>query len=288
MNIVKIYQQFPSREHCFKHLEKVKWDNNPECPYCKSHKHTKEKTAHRYHCNNCNTSYRVTVGTIFHKTKLDLQKWFLAIALVINAKKGISARQLARDIEVNKNTAWYLLMRLREAMLDDSDLLKGVIEMDETYVGGKPRKGKNTKDINISRRGRGTKKIPVVGMIERGGKVKAKVVKKVNSSQLRKLVRRDINLPESTLITDQFKGYLNVSRIVEHKVINHSKSYCDGEIHTNSIEGFWSLLKRGIVGQYHKVSLRHLQKYVNEFTFRHNNRKNEDVFNLIISNALGV
>jgi transposase-like protein len=134
MNIIEVYKKFPEHTDCLKHLEKVRWDNKPICPYCKSIKVTSFKKEHRHHCNNCNTSFSVTVGTIFHKTKLDLQKWFLAISLVFNARKGISARQLARDINVNKNTAWYMQMRIRRAIAQNSKLLSGIIKADETYA----------------------------------------------------------------------------------------------------------------------------------------------------------
>ncbi len=162
MDIVKIYKLFPTQKECMIYLEKVLWNNEPTCPYCKSKNTTPMPKEHRYHCNNCNTSYSVTVGTIFHKTKLDLQKWFLGISLVLNAKKGISARQLARDLDVNKNTAWYMGMRIRRAMIENLEFMSGLVEIDETYVGGKPRKG--GEPFN---RGRRTKETPVVGMVER-------------------------------------------------------------------------------------------------------------------------
>ncbi|MFO8101217.1 MAG: IS1595 family transposase, partial [Dehalococcoidia bacterium] len=134
MNIISIYNKFPTDYDCLEHLEKVRWQGTPICPYCKSDKTTPAPKEHRHHCNNCNTTFSVTVGTIFHHTHLPLQKWFLAISLVLNAKKGISARQLARDLEVNKNTAWLLAMRIRKAMYEHEqrDLLQGIVEMDET------------------------------------------------------------------------------------------------------------------------------------------------------------
>lgn len=284
MNIVSIYREFPTEKSCIDRLEAVKWKGIPTCPYCKSTKATAMPKEERYHCNTCNTTYSVTVGTIFHNTKLDLQKWFLAIALMLNAKKGLSARQLSRDLEVNKNTAWYMGMRIRRAMLDDGELLKGIVEMDETYIGGKPRKGGRP-----GKRGRGTKKTPVVGMVEREGKVRAKVALKLNSKRLMQLVRRNMAKQETTLITDEFRGYSKAnSNVVRHLTINHSVSYAQGAIHTNTIEGFWALLKRGIIGQYHKVSVGYLQKYVDEFAYRYNNRNNEAVFDLTLGNALGV
>src|SRR4030042_2821986 len=207
MNIVSIYKQYPTEADCIAHLEKVKWpDNQPVCPYCSSRKTTPLPKEHRYHCNNCNTTFSVTVGTIFHHTHLPLQKWFLAISLILNAKKGIAARQLSRDLEVNKNTAWYLAMRIRRAMAETKqrELLQGIVEMDETYIGGKPRKGSG----EIHKRGRGTSKTPVVGMIERGGNVKVRVIysHKLNNKTLSALVRENVNRTNATLITDEYKG----------------------------------------------------------------------------------
>jgi transposase-like protein len=287
-NIVSIYKRFPSEASCLAHIEQVRWKGRPTCPYCTSTQVTKAKDDWRHHCNACNTSFSVTVNTIFHHTHLDLQKWFLAISLMLNAKKGISARQLARDIEVNKNTAWYLNMRIRRAMLDSAEreLLTGICEMDETYIGGKPRPGGPPL-----RRGRGTKKQPVVGIIERGGRVRAQVVKKnegLTAKRLSTLVRQNVDIAKATIYTDEFNGYLRLSGFVKHGVVNHKVWYVDGDKHTNSMESFWALLKRGIVGQYHKVSLRHLPQYINEFCYRFNHRKSVDVFDVTICRALGV
>lgn len=280
MNIIQIYRQFPTHESCLRYLEKVKWGNTPICPYCKSPKSTPMDKELRHHCNNCNTSFSVTVNTIFHKTKADLQKWFLAISLILNAKKGISARQLARDLEVNKNTAWYMAMRIREAMLQDRELLNGIVEVDETYVGGKSRPD--------SKRGRGTSKPPVVGMAQRSGRVIASKVKKVDAKSFSRVVRENVDVRSATVITDQFKGYVNLKNFFEHKSINHSANWAIGDIHTNTIEGFWSLLKRGIIEQYHQVSARHLQQYVNEFCYQHNHRKNPEVFEYTLQKALRI
>jgi transposase-like protein len=183
VNIVRIYKLFPTEADCIAHLERVRWKGRPICPYCGSDRATPAPTEQRYHCNNCKTSFSVTVGTIFHHTHLPLQKWLLAVSLVLNAKKGLSARQLARDLEVNKNTGWRMGMQIRQAMAEreQRELLTGVIEMDEAYIGGKPRKGNGQKGGSgqKNKRGRGTKKAPVVGMLERGGNVSAHVVKTI-------------------------------------------------------------------------------------------------------------
>lgn len=178
MNIVKIYEMFPTEADCIAHLEKVRWKGKPTCPYCQSQNTTPVPKEQRHHCNNCNTAFSVTIQTIFHHTHLPLQKWFLAVSLILNAKKGLSSRQLTRDLQVNKDTGWRIAMKIREAMRQHQqrELLTGMVEIDEAYIGGKPRKGcpSDTKH----KRGRGTNKTPVVGMVERNGDVKAKVMKK--------------------------------------------------------------------------------------------------------------
>lgn len=296
MNLVQVFKKFPTQDDCIEHLEKVRWHGTPICTYCKSDRASPMPDERRHHCNNCKTSFSVTVGTIFHHTHLPLQKWFLAVALVLNAKKGLSARQLARDLEVNKNTGWRMVMQIRKAMeqRDQHDLLTGMIEMDETYIGGKPRKGNigsGGQDGGSNPRGRGTKKPAVVGMIERGGKVRAEVVSKKNlrAKGLSALVRRNVDVANSTLITNEYGGYVGIKTFMPHQTVNHRVWYVSADgTHTNSIESFWALLKRGIVGQYHKVSLHHLPAYINEFSYRFNHRNSANVFDLTIERAIGV
>jgi transposase-like protein len=287
MNIVSIFQLFPTNDNCITHIEKVRWGNNPRCPYCQSTNTTPTRQKRRHHCNGCNTSFSVTVRTIFHHTHLPLQKWFLAISMILNAKKGISARQLARDLHVNKDTAWRMGVKIREAMREreQRDLLTGIVEMDETYIGGKPRKGDGKK----RKRGRGTDKPAVVGMAEREGSIKAEVMKsrKLDGKSLKSLVRANIDISKATLVTDEWKGYLGISKMMPHKVVDHTVWYVNGDAHTNTVESFWALLKRGIVGQYHKVSLRYLPRYIDEFCYRWNHRKTDDLFALTLQRAVG-
>lgn len=270
MNIIEIISRFENQSDCIAYLERVRWGDTPTCPYCKSTRTTRNQ--HRHYCYNCKTSFSVTVGTIFHQTHLPLQKWLLAVSLVLNAKKGLSALQLARDLKVNKNTGWRIAMQIRKAMSqrEHRELLTGIVEMDETYVGGKPRKGSTNNP-----RGRGTKKAPVVGAVERGGNVTAKATKKdeLKGKDMRAFVRDRIDPTQAHLMTDGYKAYNRMNRILPHDIINHEIWYVDGDVHINTIEGFWSLLKRGMFGQYHSVSRKHLQRYVDEFCFRYNRRK---------------
>ncbi len=289
MNIIQIYKRFPTEVDCLNHLETVRWAGKPKCPYCQSLRVTKALNSHRYHCNACNTSFSVTVRTIFHKTKIDLQKWFLAISLVLNARKGVSARQLARDIEVNKNTAWLVLMRIRKAMREQGQLLEGIIEADETYIGGKNR-NKHKQDKTKGGQGRSTKdKTPVFGVLKRGGEVRAQKVGNVNARSLQSIIKQNVKTG-AHIITDEWTAYAGLDKKkYEHSKVNHGRGqYVVGVAHTNTIESFWSLLKRGIIGQYHHVTAHHLNSYINEFCFRHNNRHHADVFEGLILKAVTI
>jgi len=292
MNIVHVFEQFPTQEDCITHLEQARWDGEPTCPYCGSTNTARNQ--HRHRCYDCKTSFSVTVGTIFHHTHLPLQKWFLAIMLMLNARKGLSALQLSRDLDVNKNTAWRVAMQIRKAMTqaEQRSLLTGIVEMDEAYIGGKPRKGNRRNDDRPNKRGRGTDKAPVVGAVERGGKITAKATakEKMKGRHMRAFVRERVDVSRAGLITDEYKGYLGMFRVLPHAVIKHQDWYVDGDIHTNTIEGFWALLKRGMFGQFHSVSRKHLQRYVDEFCYRYNLRKADPftAFNLTIDRGLGV
>ena len=248
MNIIQIYRQFPKHEDCLKHLEVARWQGKPRCPYCNSVRSSSLPKENRYHCNACLSSYSVTVRTIFHKTKVDLQKWFLAISLILNAKKGISARQLARDIEVNKNTGWYMYMRIRKAMRDDGELLQNLVEVDETYIGGKNKNKHNGKKTKGGQGRNTTDKTAVFGILERGGRVWAQKVKNVSKKTLQTLIRANVE-QGSEVFTDEWGAYRGLSTKFKHSFVNHgSGQYVKGDAHTNTLEGFWGLLKRGLVG----------------------------------------
>jgi len=288
MNIIQIYKKYPTHTDCIKRLEQVKWNNIPVCPYCKSTKQTPVPKESRYHCNSCNKSFSVTVGTIFHNTKLDLQKWFLAVTLVLNAKKGVSSRQLARDIEVTKDTAWRMQMQIRKAFHEYGTLLEGIVEADETYIGGKNKNRHEDKKTEGGQGRGGEDKTPVIGLKQRDGKIVAKKANDVKGKTLKKFINANVK-EGAAIMTDEWGGYNGLSPKFRHSIVSHGKGeYVSGDCHTNGMENFWSLLKRGIIGQYHYISAKHLNNYVNEFCFRYNNRNNIDVFDLTIQKAVNI
>jgi transposase-like protein len=273
MNIVQIYKQFPTEEDCICHIEQVRWHGTPICPYCGSDRVSANE--HRHHCNGCNTSFSVTVKTIFHHTHLPLQKWFLALSLVLNAKKGLSARQLARDLEVNKNTAWFMGMRIRNAMFEQGELLRGIVEMDETYIGGK-QKG------TLRKAGFGdSNKLIVVGIRQRGGPVRFFHAEDAKSGTLARYIQENISQDVDVIVTDEYRPYRKAVGKARHETVNHSaKEYVrfGTDIHTNTVESAFSLLKRGIIGTWHRLSAKHLQAYLDEMSFRFDRRNRSDLF----------
>lgn len=285
MNLIEVMDRFPDQEACIHFLEKVRWKGKPECPHCQSQKLTERQhetetgRIGRWNCQDCKATFRVLHGTLFHGTKIPLQKWFFAISLIVNAKKGISSHQLARDLQLNQKTAWYIQVRIRAEMADKvgSVLLKGIVEADETYIGGKPRKS-NQKSTEPSKRGRGTEKDAVIGAVERGGNVVAQLVPDVSGRTILDFIQRAVKTDESTLITDEFRSYNKLSETMKHEVINHSVQFVDGDKHTNTIEGFWSLLKRAWYGTHHHYTTGYTPLSVAERCYVYNNRHRTNIF----------
>ena len=217
---------------------------------------------------------------MFHGTKIALQKWFLAISLMLNAKKGLSSHQLARDLDLNQKTAWYILTRIRAEMANKTNpiVLQGIIEADETYIGGKPRKENKKEDREPAKRGRGTSKTAVIGAVERGGQVVAEVAKGLTGRAILEFIQRVVNIKESELMTDEYYGYNALGNQLKHHVINHQEQYVDGDKHTNTIEGFWSLLKRAWYGSHHHYQTAYTPLYVAERCYLYNNRHRETIF----------
>ena len=286
MQILETIKLYSTQEECINHLESIKWPLGPVCPYCTSTSQSKKTKEFRYRCNSCLNSYSVTVGTIFQSSKVPLPKWFAAIALITDAKKGISSLQLARHLEVNKNTAWYMQKRIRRAMEEDIEL-NGIVEIDETFVGGSvSNMHKSYVEKHNIYPGGMEHKVPVLGMIERKGKIVLKVIPKANKEVIRPILNQRITC-ESVVITDGFGPYRTLGKeFKKHVAINHEKKQKrKGRYNLSSIEDFWSMLKRAVMGVYHSISERHLQSYVNEISFKFNNR-GKDLFNLLIKNML--
>ena len=287
MNIVEIFQSFKTQEQAIEHLEKVRWGGQPCCPYCQSKNAGRHSSADRavarWQCRDCGRAFAVTIGTLFHGTHIPLRDWFLVLALMLNAKKSASAYQIARDIGRRRPTVWSMMHRIRTAMAADplqEKLLYGIVEADETYVGGKPRKGNKRDDDKPNKRGRGTKKVPVIGAVERGGKVIARVANPgdLSAKGIMKFLERYVDAAGTMLITDEYKGYNRVNETMLHAVIKHAESYANGLIHTNTIESFWAIIKRAWYGSHHHYSRKYMPLYIAEGCYKYNRRTSKVAF----------
>jgi len=275
-NLIDLLTYFSDEQVCRDYLEMIRWNGKIICPYkdCKHDHVFKYTDGKRYKCAKCQRQYSVRVGTIFEDSKIPLHKWYAAIYLITAHKKGISSLQLSRDISVTQKTAWYLLHRIRFTLgIPAINKLTGIIEADETFIGGKEsnkHKSKRTKETQ----GRSVKtKSPVAGVMQRGGELRAKQMPDTSTVNVGRNVLKNVEFG-STLYTDEWYAYNHMAHWFKHKFIKHNEQkYVDGDTHVNSLEGFWSLLKRGIIGIYHSVSDKHLQQYVDEFVFRYNTRK---------------
>jgi len=273
MDLIYIAKHLNTQRKCIGYLEQKRWKGIPTCPYCQSAKSSPKGLRHT--CLGCNTSYSVTVGTAFENTNLPLMKWFMAISLILSAKKGISSMQLSRDISVNKNTAWLLQMKIRNAMSKaEVEQLGGIIEADETFIGGKVKRHSTKKQQN---RGGPHHLQPVFGMVQRQGKVITKVINSPYKEVVMPILKKYIT-HQSTIVTDGSSAYASAKKhFGKHLRMSHSTGiYKRGIYHTNTIEGYWSLLKRAIIGQYHKISEGYLQKYLDELSFKYNHKDSPD------------
>ena len=272
-------EAFPTQEACIAYLERLRWHGSPECPHCES-AHVKRRNESeigrigRYNCHECQSTFKVTHGTIFQGTKTRLQKWFLAISLMeTNAKKGFSSYQLSRDLGVPQKTAWRMMMKIRTEMGKNNVLLQGIIEADETYIGGKSRKDYDREDGEPKKRGRGTAKDVVLGAVERGGQVVAKLVPNATGETIKDFIKSRVNTDESQLITDGYRGYNEIGNEMKHETINRSQQWEPGGIHTNTMEGFWSFVKRAWYGSHHHYSTAYTPLYLAEACYKYNHRE---------------
>jgi len=297
MNLIDVTRKFASKESCNEYLAAMRWPNGVTCTKCgvvgddQFRKFTTRETERKryskrkkavvtvkvpsrslYECKGCGYQFSATTGTVFHDSHLPLEKWFMAIALILEAKKGISALQVCRNLgipESSYRTVWYLCHRIREAT-QETGLLTGIVETDETYLTPKkPRKGAP----KVKKQGRDV----VLGMIERGGRLRMVPMRDAKMSIIEPIIAKHI-APDATLQTDEHPTYEIIGKRRfpgRHRAINHTRSYADGDNTTNSIENAFSLLKRGVYGTFHKVSIKHLGRYCNEFSYRFNRRGNQ-------------
>jgi transposase-like protein/IS1 family transposase len=273
-SLIEMVRAFPDEQSCIDHLRALRWQDGAFCPYCGSERVYDFSDGRTHKCADCRQRFSIKVGTIFEDSKVPLQKWFMAIYLATSHKKGIASTQLARDIGVTQKTAWFMVHRLRSAMETQSfnAPLEGEVEVDETFVGGKAHnKHANKRDGKPG--GTASGKAIVVGAVQRKGKVVARKIEDVSARTLTEFVRKNVADTVELVSTDQWTGYRHLRHEFPHEIIKHAaKEYVRGKVHTQTIEGFWSLLKRGIVGIYHHVSAKHLDRYVAEFTYRYNTR----------------
>jgi transposase-like protein len=271
LDLCELIEAFGNDEKCRSYLERLRWPKGIQCPECGSNKVYRIHARNQFVCDACTHQFSVTAQTIFHDTHLPLWKWFLATYLLCESRKGMSANQMKRQLGVSYKTAWYLCHRIRAAMLDVApEPMGGTVEIDETYVGGKKRRWRARSEKSV-----------VIGIRQRNGDLRLIRSADARSATVREIINANIGGHVEVIMADESAIYpwaLNHMQKEVHKTVNHSKQYVHGDVHTNTVESAFSLLKRGIVGTWHKVSAKHLPAYLDEMCFRFNNRKNPYLF----------
>ena len=270
---------FPDDATCLDWLRSYLYPDGIHCKKCdRVTKHHRTASRPSYSCDNCGHHVHPTAGTIFHKSSTSLRTWFRAIYLMASTRCGISAKQIERETGVTYKTAWRMFKQIRMLLQDDApEQVGGLVEMDETYFGGRRRAAKRTDGrSNAGRPGpNDPQKTPIIGIVERNGRVIARTAPSTGSEVILGMFREYV-MTGSTVYTDEYRPYAGIDKMrrgYDHRRIHHgAKIYVRGDIHTNSVEGFWSLIKRGIGGVYHSVSKKHLQSYLDEYSFRYNHR----------------
>lgn len=287
-SIIELSDYYKDNETCLKLLEQQRWNGKPCCPSCGKNKVYILKNGYKCANRDCYRKFSVVVGTIFENSKIPLRKWFIAIYLITAHKKGISSYQLSRDLRITQKTAWFMEHRIREMLYENNPaLLSNEVEVDETFIGGK-NKNKHYSKRKPNTQGRSVEdKTPVMGLLERNGKLAIRVIENTKGESLIPVIESVVK-KDSNVFTDEWPGYNRLRKHYKHKIVNHgSNIYVLGNVHTQNIEGFWSILKRGIYGVYHQVSKKHLPRYCNEFCFRYNTREvnSSERFNSVLKNA---
>lgn len=283
LNLFTLMDKFETDDECRLVLEELRWPEGVTCPRCGSEKYQQDSKRHTYDCTGCGYQFSVTAGTIFHDSHLPLRKWFVATYLICEAKKGVSANQLKRTIGVSYKTAWYLCHRIRAAMAVASPvMLSGTVEMDETFIGGKPRRGTGRRDQwgGIPGPDPARPKTVVLGALERGGDLRLRVSKNRGGAAIKSFATDTLADHVAAIYSDDWSAYRSLADAdTQHESVNHSQNeWVRGDVHTNGIESAWSLFKRSIVGSYHQLSAKHLDAYLDEFEWRFNNRENVSLF----------
>ena len=273
MNLVRLIERFGSEDRCRAYLEALRWPEGPVCPRCEGTSISKIEDRRQYECNDrsCRYQFSVTAGTLFHDSHLPLWKWFLAIYLMGESKKGISAKQLQRMLKVSYKTAWYLAHRIRDAMGDDEQpLLRGIVEVDETLIGG------HRKGYGVNYRGNKPSSPALSSAEARSGCASCRTsgAASCTASSAQPLLMRP------TIYTDELRSYEGIAdHDTRHETVTHkAEEWVRGNVHTNTVESAWSLLKRSVVGTYHQISVKHLDAYLDEMEFRFNRRDNPYLF----------
>jgi transposase-like protein len=280
----QMLEVLPNDNACRLFLEDLRWNGTPVCPHCgsvnESHYKLNTKGVFNglYKCKDCRERLTVTVGTMFEGSHVPLRKWFIAIYIFTAHKKGISSIQLGKDLGITQKSAWFVLSRLRNNFQAKSDIkFDGIIQCDESFLGGK-NKNKHASKRTENAQGRSVKdKTPVFGMIENGDQVYTQVIADTKATTLKPIIEKLVE-KGAIIVSDEWNGYTGLKKDYKHTVVNHNGNEFKNDLgfHNNGIEGFWSLLKRGIYGIYHQVSPKHLNKYCDEFAFRYNTRKITD------------
>jgi transposase-like protein len=297
MNFKILAEKFDTDEKCLAYLENLRWGMTKKCPQCDSDKVRYYQVEKRYVCNDCKKKFSVANGTMFEHTRYPLTDWFKVITLMLNAKQGVSAKNIMSNMDCSYKTAWYLAMRVRCAMIEQDIELQNIVEFDESYYGGKPRKfNKNSEknQANLSnitnKRGRGTGKQAVAGVVERDGKIILQVAERLTSKFLLGMLQSHVKTNNAIVMTDEFKSYNKFDEFVQHLTINHSKKqFSNGIVHVNTIEGFWAILKNSLRGNYIAISKKYLPFYLVQAQYIYNRRNaTHDVFEEFLKHAMQI